>query len=80
LNANKDTVYVPGGSTQNALRIAAWLLQRPHTCVYMGCIGDDVYGRILADKAKDAGVDTYFQVNAAQKTGTCAVLVYKQNR
>ena len=80
LHARAETVYVPGGSTQNAIRICQWVLGRPRVCVYVGCIGNDKYGRILAQKALDAGVDTHFQINETQKTGTCAVLLYQLNR
>jgi len=30
-----------GGSAQNALRTASWILKQPNVATFMGCIGED---------------------------------------
>merc|ERR1711976_183279 len=68
--------YVPGGATQNTVRVAQWMLDTPKAMAYVGCIGkDDKYGKILEEKAKEAGVNVLYQRSDKEPTGTCAVLV-----
>jgi len=67
--------YIPGGATQNAIRVAQWLLGVERATTFMGCIGDDDYGRILADKTKEAGINARYQISRTHPTGTCAVLL-----
>ena len=38
-------------------------------------LGDDDYGRLLVDKAQEAGVNIQPQVNKDYHTGTCGVLL-----
>jgi adenosine kinase len=94
LNKRKDVVYVPGGSTQNTIRVAAvclccvfkiknnlqWVWGRRNIGAFMGCIGKDKYGDILEKKAREAGVNVRYQRNETTKTGTCAVLIYQHHR
>ncbi|KAL6740681.1 hypothetical protein Aduo_014018 [Ancylostoma duodenale] len=72
--------YVPGGATQNAVRVCQWILNNPNRAVFFGAIGKDKYGDMLRAKAKEAGVNAQYQVNDKVKTGTCAALIYGQNR
>lgn len=67
--------YIPGGATQNTLRVAQWILRQPNVSVYMGCVGEDKYSKILEDKLRSDGVNAQYQYTDKEPTGTCAVLV-----
>lgn len=67
--------YVPGGATQNAVRVAQWSLGVPNSTSFVGCIGKDKYGEILEKKSTEAGVKVAYQYHEKEPTGTCAVLV-----
>ena len=67
--------YIAGGATQNSIRIAQWMLRAPGATTYMGSVGDDEYGRILAAAAEKDGVRVRYHVDAATPTGTCAACV-----
>jgi len=67
--------YVPGGATQNAIRVAQWLLESPNATSFTGCIGKDKYGDILKQKATDAGVNPHYMIHDTEPTGTCAVML-----
>lgn len=67
--------YVPGGACLNALRVCQWLLEKPHVAHFVGCIGKDKFGEIMLEKANSANVAMHCQVDEAQPTGSCAVLV-----
>lgn len=43
--------FIAGGSVQNSLRVAQWILKKPRICTYFGCVGDDDYARILKERA-----------------------------
>ena len=49
-----------GGATQNTIRVAQWMLQEPGKTAYMGCIGDDDFGKKLTDACKKAGPRFFF--------------------
>jgi len=76
--------FVAGGSTQNTMRAATWILQQPGVCVYMGCVGQDKYHQLLHDAATKAGLTLSYQVHldpeGRVQTGTCAVLITGNNR
>ena len=72
--------YIAGGSAQNTLRTAAWILKQPNVVTFMGCIGDDENAKIMIKKAKEVGLKTLFQIDSNKPTGTCAVLVNEKNR
>uniref|UniRef100_A0A0N5BCN2 Adenosine kinase n=1 Tax=Strongyloides papillosus TaxID=174720 RepID=A0A0N5BCN2_STREA len=76
----KDIEFIPGGATQNALRVCQWIIQKPNTCTFFGAVGDDKYGRTLKEKAALAGVNAKYQLNPSVKTGTCAALINGTNR
>lgn len=46
LSRYPDVQYVAGGATQNAIRVAQWMLQVPGATSYMGCIGQDEFGQV----------------------------------
>jgi len=73
---NFSVEYVPGGATQNAVRVCQWLLQgSPRATTFMGCIGKDKYGEILEEKTQAVGTNTIYQYHDTEPTGTSAVLV-----
>lgn len=75
---NYKVEYTVGGSTQNALRVAQWILNEPNVTVFMGCVGSDRYSQILEDKARAQGVNVQYQYTNKEPTGTCAVLITKK--
>lgn len=72
--------YIAGGSVQNALRVAQWLLEKPNATTFFGCVGEDKYSKILEDKARAQGVNVQYQYHEKEPTGTCAVLITGTNR
>lgn len=68
--------YIPGGATQNSIKIAQWLLHEPSAVSFMGCVGsNDKFGKILQEKAEQIGVNTRYQYDTKDPTGTCGVLL-----
>merc|ERR1719353_1851077 len=84
LDGMAGTKFIPGGATQNSMRVAQWCLRtekkddpkafRSYTS-YMGCVGKDDYAKKMLDASKDLGVTTHYMEDASTATGTCAVLV-----
>lgn len=73
--------FIPGGAAQNTVRVTQWLLGKDSkTTSYIGCIGNDEYGRILSEKATGAGVTVNYLVNEKEPTGTCAVCITGKHR
>lgn len=73
--------YHAGGSTQNSMKVAQWLIQEPHkAATFFGCIGIDKFGEILKRKAADAHVDAHYYEQNEQPTGTCAACITGGNR
>lgn len=70
-----DVEYTVGGASQNTMRVAQWVLNKPGICSFMGCIGKDSFGKILENKAREAGVDVHYQYDLEKPTGTCAVVL-----
>ncbi|KAK6037399.1 hypothetical protein COOONC_25095, partial [Cooperia oncophora] len=75
-----EVEYIPGGATQNAVRVCQWILNKPNRAAFFGAIGNDKYGDMLRSKAKEAGVSAQYQINESVKTGTCAALIHNQHR
>ncbi|OLQ03397.1 Adenosine kinase 1 [Symbiodinium microadriaticum] len=80
LAAKKDVVYVAGGATQNSIRVAQWMIQEPGKTAYMGCIGDDEFGKKLIDACKKDGVDCKYMIDKTTPTGACAVTIMNKER
>ena len=57
LAANNDVEYIAGGAGQNSTRVCQWLMQYPRATSYMGCIGNDEFGRKMAEAATQDGVN-----------------------
>lgn len=72
--------FIAGGSVQNSLRVAEWILGEPKVAVFFGCVGKDEYADILEKKALEQGVDVHYQRTSEQPTGTCAVLITGTHR
>jgi adenosine kinase len=81
LIANYQPVqYIAGGATQNSIRVAQWMLQAKHATGYIGCIGDDAFGKQLRQQAEGDGVRVQYLVDPQQATGTCACLITEKVR
>ncbi|XP_006887573.1 PREDICTED: adenosine kinase isoform X3 [Elephantulus edwardii] len=73
--------YHAGGSTQNSIKVAQWMIQQPHkAATFFGCIGVDKFGEILKRKAAEAHVDAHYYEQNEQPTGTCAACITGDNR
>ncbi|XP_040591910.1 adenosine kinase isoform X2 [Mesocricetus auratus] len=73
--------YHAGGSTQNSIKVAQWMIQEPHkAATFFGCIGIDKFGEILKSKAAEAHVDAHYYEQNEQPTGTCAACITGGNR
>ncbi|KAJ8248431.1 hypothetical protein GJAV_G00241950 [Gymnothorax javanicus] len=73
--------YHAGGSTQNSMKIAQWMIQEPHSvATFFGCIGTDKFGAILKKKAEEAHVDARYYEQDTEPTGTCAACITGDNR
>lgn len=77
---NCNAEFIAGGSVQNALRVAQWVLETPKATTFFGSVGVDHFSRILKEKALSDGVNVQYQYNNDQPTGTCAVLITGTNR
>lgn len=75
LTNNHKVDYIAGGSTQNTLRVAQWLIEKPKVAVFMGAVGKDKYSEILETKASEFGLVVKYQYHDKEPTGTCAVLI-----
>ncbi|XP_072484212.1 adenosine kinase isoform X5 [Notamacropus eugenii] len=73
--------YHAGGSTQNSIKVAQWMIQKPFkAATFFGCIGMDKFGEILKKKAAEAHVDAHYYEQNEQPTGTCAACITGDNR
>jgi adenosine kinase len=81
LVANHSVQYIAGGSGQNTMRAAQWLLQNhPNSTVFIGCVGKDENGERLKNVATSEGVQVLYQEDPVTPTGICAVLITGKNR
>jgi len=72
-----DPQYIAGGATQNTIRAAQWMMgakQAKHTA-FMGCVGNDEYGKTLEKCASADGVYVHYMKDTETPTGTCAALI-----
>lgn len=72
--------YTAGGSAQNVLRVYQWMLQNPNSATFVGCVGNDEYGKLLRENATRDGLNVQYLVDETKPTGTCAVLVVGKER
>jgi len=67
--------FIPGGATQNTIRVAAWMLQTPKATAYMGCVGKDEFADKMRSACAKDGVQASYMVDESVPTGTCATLI-----
>jgi len=72
--------YIAGGATQNTVRVVQWMSQTPGSTAYIGAVGDDKFGKQLAESATADGVAVHYCVDPTEPTGTCAVLINEKER
>eukprot|EP01100_Stratorugosa_tubuloviscum_P003045 TRINITY_DN171_c1_g1_i1.p1 TRINITY_DN171_c1_g1~~TRINITY_DN171_c1_g1_i1.p1 ORF type:complete len:341 (-),score=160.59 TRINITY_DN171_c1_g1_i1:86-1108(-) len=80
IEKQESLLYSAGGAGQNSIRAAQWMLQIPSATSYIGCVGNDEYGRRLREEATHDGVNVHYQVTNEHPTGSCAVLVTNKER
>lgn len=56
------------------------MVGQKNVATYMGCVGNDAFGKILLAEAVKDGVNAVYQIHATLKTGTCAVLLVGNHR
>ncbi len=71
-DAPAEVRVMPGGSGAN---VAAWLGRLGQRTLFIGRIGDDMFGHWLAGDLANEGVETALAVDARQRTGVIQVLV-----
>jgi len=80
---NYSPQHIAGGATQNAIRVAQWMLTAngaPGKSAFTGCVGTDANGKKLEECATADGVKVQYMKDASTATGTCAVLVREGER
>ena len=72
-----NVLYSAGGATQNAMRVAQWMLGGESRVAYTGCVGDDDNMHKMKKSVEtEYGVQALYLVDdGGHPTGTCAVLV-----
>ncbi|CAG2111006.1 unnamed protein product [Medioppia subpectinata] len=79
ITANYQCQYIAGGSCQNTLRTIQWMLSKPNLVTCFGGVGDDEFGRIMADKSREVGLNSVYMVDKLVPTGKCACLISQGN-
>lgn len=64
--------YIPGGATQNSIRVCQWMLEHPGATSFMGCIGEDAFGKKMEENCSKEGMNVQY-MKGDTPTGTCAV-------
>ena len=73
---NYKPQYIAGGATQNTIRVAQWMLKdKKGQTAFMGCVGNDEYGKKLEDCASTDGVLVHYMKDPSTPTGTCGALI-----
>jgi len=73
-------ITTAGGSGENTMRAAQWMLGGKGDVHFIGSIGNDEYGRTLQEVAKKDLVQTHFMINGDYQTGCCASIIYNKDR
>jgi adenosine kinase len=77
---NYEIIQTAGGSALNTMRCIQWMLRGNGDVNYLGCVGDDDFGKSLTKVANDAGVKTHFMITKEHPTGCCASVIFKKDR
>jgi len=80
LTDNPKVVYVPGGATQNVVRIANWMLQGQKPCSMAGILGKDPNGELFKKGCDKEGIVHKFYEQTEKGTGRCAVCIVDKDR
>lgn len=72
--------YIAGGATQNSIRVAQWMIQKPGQTAFMGAVGTDDYAKQLESCASADGVLVHYMKDETTPTGTCAALIKDHER
>jgi adenosine kinase len=81
LVAKHSVQYIAGGSGQNTMRAAQWLLgHHPNSTVFIGSVGKDENGERLKNVATSEGVQVLYHEDEVTPTGICAVLITGKHR
>eukprot|EP00922_Rhytidocystis_sp_ex-Travisia-forbesii_P038446 GHVS01057270.1.p1 GENE.GHVS01057270.1~~GHVS01057270.1.p1 ORF type:complete len:356 (+),score=60.08 GHVS01057270.1:74-1141(+) len=72
---DKNPALVPGGATQNSIRVCQALLGSKGKTAFSGSIGKDNYGKSMKELLANEGVLGLYQEAESTGTGVCAVLV-----
>jgi len=81
LDKDHKLEFSAGGSTQNSIRVAQWMLHETHHATsFTGGVGKDSNGEILKKVASQDGVNVEYQEDEHHPTGICAVLVANKER
>ncbi|GFP83177.1 adenosine kinase 2 [Phtheirospermum japonicum] len=81
-----EVEYLAGGSAQNSMRFAQWMLQIPGATSFIGAIAKDEYGEEMKKSIKEAGVNALYHEDEVPPgrdhvpTGTIAVCVVDRER
>lgn len=73
-------IYLAGGATQNTIRVAQWLLQRPNATTFFGAAGNDMFEEILMKKATEVGVNVKYDIHPEKSTGKCCAIITGEDR
>lgn len=73
--------YTAGGSVQNSMRVAQWFFNGvKNRATFMGAVGNDEFGTMMQNKAREDGVNVVYMIDPVVPTGTCACLLSGQSR
>ncbi|KAJ6264864.1 Ribokinase [Drechslerella dactyloides] len=71
--------FVAGGAAQNSARGAQYILP-PNSVLYIGCIGNDDYGKQLKQVCDNEGLRVEYRLDEEHPTGRCGVIITGHNR
>ena len=75
LLANTQVLLTAGGSAQNSMRMAQWMMDEVSASAFVGCIGEDSNSRLIEEVAKKEGLLTEYFHTSLSPTGTCVCLL-----
>eukprot|EP00792_Barthelona_sp_PAP020_P014228 TRINITY_DN991_c0_g1_i1.p1 TRINITY_DN991_c0_g1~~TRINITY_DN991_c0_g1_i1.p1 ORF type:complete len:350 (+),score=108.07 TRINITY_DN991_c0_g1_i1:36-1052(+) len=75
-----DPIFVGGGSAQNTMRCAQWLLKIPSATAIVGAVGSDFSGQTLTSVVSKNGTKCFYEILNDFSTGQCAALINENER
>ena len=67
--AKPDVQHLAGGATQNSIRVAQWMIEKPKATSYVGCVGTDDFAARLRACAQSDGVAVHYMEDPTTPTG-----------